>query len=144
MKVAKIEPPRKSLRIQRKCRFVFSQEEEEMATGKLKEGSDSASEGSGSLFPASGGEETEGSETEKEESGSGMSEEGSTVVMDLQTELAMRLGAKRPALEQSMEVGEEEAWHSGDEEEEVEAREEEGVCVSQQSLYVFVHVRLIS
>ena len=42
--------------------------------------------------------------------------------MDFQAELAARLGAKRPALEQSMDVGEEnEAWPS-DEPGEPEAR----------------------
>ena len=44
--------------------------------------------------------------------------------MDLQAELAMRLGAKRPALEQSMEV-DEEAWPS-DEAPEAEGEGEEG------------------
>ena len=45
--------------------------------------------------------------------------------MDLQAELAMRLGAKRPALEQSMEV-DEEAWPS-DEAPEAEGEGDEGV-----------------
>lgn len=44
--------------------------------------------------------------------------------MDLQAELAMRLGAKRPALEQSMEV-DEGAWPS-DEAPEAEGEQEEG------------------
>ena len=46
--------------------------------------------------------------------------------MDLQAELAMRLGAKRPALEQSMEV-DEEAWRS-DEAPEAEGEEEGGTA----------------